>query len=495
MGALVSVLFGLSYGVTATGQIPVKADVVLIVDTSTSMKQPEMDPQRTSVLVTKLFADIVPGDLAVVRLLDIGKDRDLIPSRDTGVVVQCTEDPSKQCHRVEAVRDWYGDARSKRFGVLARPSRGDAGFKQELERHLAPVINNSMFGLAFRGAQGAFDSHGPAQGPRMIIWLSDGNTDDPERLSEAVQELTPAGVMIQPVVFGQGKTALAGNMGLAPKQVRSPAELIKAFADSFRKIVQAPYEVDSPVAEQPAFEIKPKVEEAWIVVYGDDTLGDVTIDGPEGRKPADYAQDRRPGAGAYKVLHLFNPTAGMWSVHVMGGGAAAYAVIQRSGLAPIFLEPQTAVVGVPVPLVVGVGSDRSGNSILPAQDLPPDITLEAEMEGQHVQLTDDGAHGDATAHDGRYSAMVTFHNIGQVPVLVKLRSTLIDRSVRAEVAVTGMFRALGGPIEINMGDFKAPAESCREFQLRAEHKGVLPFEIAVLRDLPAGYKFEIWRSK
>ena len=43
------------------------ADVVVLVDTSTSMVQPGMDPERTSLLVTKLFADIVPGNLAVGR--------------------------------------------------------------------------------------------------------------------------------------------------------------------------------------------------------------------------------------------------------------------------------------------------------------------------------------------------------------------------------------------------------------------------------------------
>ena len=37
-------------------------DVVVIVDTSTSMHDPGMDPERASLLVTKLLADIVPGD-------------------------------------------------------------------------------------------------------------------------------------------------------------------------------------------------------------------------------------------------------------------------------------------------------------------------------------------------------------------------------------------------------------------------------------------------
>ena len=68
--AVVLLLSGVSYAVQTTAT----ADVVVIVDTSTSMKQTDMDPHGTSLLVAKLLSDIVPGNLAVVRLLDIGKD-------------------------------------------------------------------------------------------------------------------------------------------------------------------------------------------------------------------------------------------------------------------------------------------------------------------------------------------------------------------------------------------------------------------------------------
>lgn len=493
---LLSVLFLLS-AMPTVAQSTVSADVVVVVDTSTSMKQPDMDPHQTSALVTKLLTDIVPGDLAVVRLLDLGSDRNLIPSTDTGIEVPCSEDPSQRCHRVNEIGDWGADARAKRFGVLARPTRGDSGFKQQLDHHLAPVINNSEFGLAFRSAQGVFDSHGPktADVPRMVIWLSDGNTDDAGRLGEAARELTDAGVIIQPIVFGEGKTALANGMGLTPKQVSTPASIIKAFADTFRRIVQAPYEVDNAVAEHPGFEMKPKVDEAWVVVYGDDSLGEVTIDSPEGPRPANYAQDRKQGAGAYRVFHVARPTPGTWTVRVSGGGPAAYAVIQRSALIPVLLEPRTAVVGVPISLVAGVGSAQSGNSILSPGDLPEDVTLEAEVNGQRIRLTDDGANGDTTAHDGRFSGQVTFDSIGEVPVTIFLRSTLVARSARGQVTVSGMFRAAGPPIEIDLGSFHAPGNSCREFHVYGDHRGVLPFQIVEAHSLPGGHSFEIHQSR
>src|SRR5262249_27978589 len=154
----------------------------------------------------------------------------------------------------------------------------------------------------------------------------------------------------------------------------------------------------------------PGVDEAWVVVYGDDTLGDVTIETPEGPRPANYAQDRRPGAGAYRVFHVEQPTDGMSSVRVVGGGAAAYAVIQRQSILSVLLEPKTAVVGVPVLAVAGLNSHRNNQPL--GGNVPEGLTVEAEVEGRKIELVDDGTNGDAIAHDGHYSGMVTFDEIG-----------------------------------------------------------------------------------
>jgi hypothetical protein len=40
-----------------------------------------------------------------------------------------------------------------------------------------------------------------------------------------------------------------------------------AFAEAFRHIVGAPYKLDNLVSAQPAFDVKPHVDEIWIVVY------------------------------------------------------------------------------------------------------------------------------------------------------------------------------------------------------------------------------------
>lgn len=446
-----------------------------------------MDPERTSLLVTKLFADIVPGDLAVIRSLDLEKDRGLLPSRNTGKKVPCSEDPTQSCDQVEPTNDWYKNARQQRFGALIRPARADSRFKSALSDHLQQTIQNSLFGLGFRAAQGVFDAHGPVRQdvPRVVVWLSDGDADDPGELAAAANEMKQSGVAVVPIIFGQGNPEKARGIGLSPRQVRNPAELVKAFAGVFRTIVQAPYEVDHKVAEDPTFEMKSGVDEAWVIVYGDDSLGEVNIQGPNSTVRADYAADRQPGAGAYRVMHLFKPAAGLWRVEPTGGGAGvAFAVVQRSALAPILIAPSAASAGVPVTLVAGIRGGAS-DAPLTAADIPADLTLEAEVEGKVIPLS------RGTAGDGRFSGTATFETMGDIPVTLHARSSLLDKVVRATVHVSGHFRYTAGPVDIDLGSFKAPGESCSDLRFAADQSGILPFELQTVASLPGGQNFEI----
>jgi hypothetical protein len=460
------------------------ADVVVIVDTSTSMKEPGMDPERTSLLVAKLFSDIVPGDLAVARILDLQADQALLPNRATGKTQPCSEDPSKQCNMVEPATDWMADARRGRFGVLARPSRGDASYKQSLDAHLAQVSNNSPFELAFQAAQGVFDQYGKRDVPRNVVWLSDGRADNPSAVRRAVSELTAAGTAVEAVVFGRGDTTLAREMGLEARQVASPAQLMKAFAGVFRRIVQAPYEIDNEVAVAPSFDIKPDVREAWVVVYGDNSLGDVSIAGPQGTVKADYAQDSHPGAGAYRVAYLERPVTGQWTVQVQGGGAgAAFAVVQRSSLSPVLLAPQTAVAGARTQLVAGLTSGTSGARVTDPRVLA-ETRMSALVEGRRIEL--------ARGQDGRFSGETDFRTVGDVRVQLRAINPLLDRTVEAVVKVSGIFESTGVPVEVDLGTLKAGGEVCQPFRLAAaRHQGGVPFELRALRDPASGHSLEV----
>lgn len=467
------------------------ADVAVIVDTSTSMREAGMDPERASLLVTMLLADIVPGDLSVIRLLDASADENVIPSRRTGRFAPCPEDPSLQCENVEQAIDWQAAARTKRLGALARPVRGDAGYKQALDQHLEQRIDNSMFPLAFRTAQGTFDDHGKkADVPRTVIWLSDGRTEAPEVVRQAIAELTADGVGVEAIVFGRGDTQLAQVANLVPRRVSTPAEIMKAFAGAFRRIVQAPYEIDNVVSSQPTFAMKPNVEEAWVVVYGGDDLGDVSLRGPNGSVKADYAADRWPGAGAYRVAYLERPAAGPWTVRASGGGpGVAYAVVQRSALVPVLLEPKRAISGARVRLVVGIRAGLKGDFVKDPE-LLRDLTVTAEFQGQSVTLTD-SQPPDAVPGDGRFSGFGVFRGSGRVPVRVRIRSPLVDRAAEAFVDVSGIFRYTGGPVDVDLGTLGAGEEACRALVFSAEHQGEVPFEVRGLRRLPSGHKLEI----
>ncbi len=478
-------------------QEPAVADVVVIVDTSTSMVEEGMDPQWASLLVTKLFTDIVPGDLAVVRLLDLKADQDLLLRRETGVTEPCAEDPTKQCEVVEPASDWQQDARDKKLGALVRPARGDAAFKQELESHLERRINNSLFFLAFRSAQGVFDEHRadagrPAGIPQTVLWLSDGRAREPDGVRQAIRDLMAEKVAVEAIVFGRGDTSLARSAGLEVRQVSNPAEIMKAFAGAFRRVVQAPYEIDNLVASRPRFEMEKNVDEAWVVVYGDASLGEVELDGPAGVVRTDHAADRWTSAGAYRVAYLKRPPTGTWTVRAAGGGGGvAYAVVQRSALTPALLEPSSATSGLEVPLVAGVRAGLEGE-LLADTELLRDLELTAELQGQTVTLRDDGNAGDAVAGDGRYTALVTFRGSGRVPVTLRLSGPVVDRSVVAEVEITGEFRFTGGPIAVDLGTLGVASEACRPLVFTPDvHRGEVSFELERLRRLPSGHQLEV----
>ena len=467
------------------------ADVVVVVDTSTSMAEPGMDPDRTSLLVTQLLADIVPGELAVVRLLDVAADSDVLPSRTTGERVPCTDDPSRLCALVEADSDWYADAREKKLGALPRPRRGDASYKSRLEDHLRQEVNNSDFGLALRAAQGVFDDHEELESPRTVIWLSDGRSENEPAVRDAVREIQREGVALEAIVFGSGETRLVESLALEVRKVSSPADLMAAFADAFRTVVQAPYRLGGTVAVQPRFEIRRNVDEAWIVVYGDDSLSAAGLTAPGDRLvETDHAAGSWPGAGAYRVAYLRRPEAGTWTVHAEGGGRVAYAVVQRSALQPAFLGPSEVISGTEVTLEAGARAGLDGD-LLTDPEVLSDTTLSVGFQGQTYTLSDRGDAGDVTAGDGRFSARARFRGSDPVEVTLRLTSPVADRSVAVTVEVRGTFRYTGEPVVVDLGALKAGETSCRQLSLAAERQGETPLELRAVRPAPARHALSV----
>lgn len=413
-------------------------DLVVIVDTSTTMRNPGMDRKRASLLLTKLLADLVPGRLAAIRLLDLHADAALLPSKETGLREPCAEDPSELCTVVAADGDWGEKARQGLFGVKERGQRGDPAFKRLLDSHLAQESNNSRFDLSFWAAKGVFDRHA-AEGFRVsnrtVIWLSDGKDESRGDLPPALDALRSDGVEILSVIFGAGDPSIPERNGLPVDRVSSPADLMRSFAQAFRGILGAPYRIDNPLAGTPEFRMRDRVEEAWVVVYGDKALGEVTVSGPDGDLPADYAADVWPTAGAYRVAHFLDPKPGTWRVRAVGGGPeAAYAVVQRSSLGPVLLEPQSAEVQRRVRLVAGVRAKGSAEVVTDPEVLGG-ATMRVTVGGVDQILRDDGRDADETAGDGRFSAWHSFQATGTVPLEVRIEGPVVKRSAQAQVDV------------------------------------------------------------
>jgi hypothetical protein len=306
---------------------------------------------------------------------------------------------------------------------------------------------------------------------------------------EQAAKLTGSGAELRAVVFGKGSTRFAEKNLIPVHRASSPAELVAAFTDDFRQIVQAPFKNAASAPSRP-FEMKRQIAEAWVVVYGDRTLGDVQIDTPGGIVAADYAQDMFPSAGGYKVAHFSRPLPGLYRVVATGGGSSVtYGVVQRSALTPELLEPRGAISGVAIPLVASLRTP--GGPDAPASELGEAVTLTAEIEGRTITLHDDGKDGDQTAGDGKYSAMAVFPNTGDVPVKLLARNSFLNRSGSGATDVSGSYRCPGCELSLDFGSGKAGKPLCLALNLPGNQQGTVPFELRTRAAFPPGYALEL----
>ena len=481
-------------------------DVVLIVDTSESMTKPGMDPERTSLLVSKLFADILPGNLAVVRLLDLRADQAVLPHTEVpGSSHPCAEGEGEGggagggiCSRVEQVGDWGELARANLLGVLKRERPGDQTFKNGLADHLTQKSKNSDFYLSFRAAQGVFErnaANGQASDNRTVIWLSDGDDKNEGALTEALADLRDTRIVS--LIFGSGSLAIPQRLHHTPVRVSSSAELMGAFAQAFRQIMRAPYRVDHRVAETPEFAVRPNIETLWVVVYGDTSLTGVTLRGADGQThTADAAADSLPRAGAYRVARIESPAAGTWRVETSGGGAGrAYAVIQRSALGPRLLGPAQAQADLETRLIAAVTAGTDPTPVTDREALE-NASLTATIDGEQVTFKDDGRGADERAGDGHFSALHRFRTAGSQSFDLTLASPFAQRQVHASIEVSGVFRYTGPDLDLRFGTLQAPTAACQPVTLNSaagilEHRGTIPFALEATGGLPAGHRLSV----
>jgi hypothetical protein len=136
-----------------------------------------------------------------------------------------------------------------------------------------------------------------------------------------------------------------------------------------------------------------------------------------------------------------------------------------------------------VDLVAGIRAGLGGELLDDPQVLR-EATLTATFGEQSHPLSGSG-------ESGRYTAQVTFRDAGDVPVVLHLKSPLVDRTVEALVKVAGRFHAVGSVPEIDFGTLTAGETACRPLALPVEREGEVPLVLTDLRPIPAGHRLEV----
>lgn len=153
-------------------------------------------------------------------------------------------------------------------------------------------------------------------------------------------------------------------------------------------------------------------------------------------------------------------------------------------LAPFLLEPQRATVGSPVKLIAALRSPSGTQA--GARELPQRFALHGEISGSPVEFTPEA--------EGRFTALVTFHASGNVPVHLRATGEGLDAAGEGLVNVEARFVYSGGPILIDLGHLKAGNQSCKRVLFVRDQEGQVPLHFRTLQSTPAHYTLLLRRA-
>lgn len=452
-------------------------NVVLVMDTSESMAA--SDPDRRALLVTTLLSDLLEGPFAVIRLRSLGSEIPFVAPAIPGTV-PCSDRPGQLCDRADLAPHAEADAHDRRPGTLTRtPGQADA-FRARLEAHLAPTATNSLFSIAFTEAIGLYDAYGPppALERRVLVWLFDGESEGGAApLLGKLRTVQASKVQIEPLLFGvTAKDDILTQAGLPSRAVRTADALLPQFTAVFQRLVGAAHTTQDRLATQPGIEIKPGVDDAWVIVTGDATLTAASLIGADGPVQGKLAAYNHPTAGAYRALHVRRPKAGRYQLSAVGGGSGvAYAVIQTASIRPFLIEPGTAALNVPARTVVELRG-RDGQRVV-GSAIPAGAKVSVEVAGKTIPLT--------AQTDGTFHADVTYASMGTVPVRIRLSSDILDRVEEQHVTVSGRFRYAGGVQRVDFGQLGVSGISCRSLRdTEIDQVGPVTFDVRQPSPLP-----------
>jgi hypothetical protein len=240
---------------------------------------------------------------------------------------------------------------------------------------------------------------------------------------------------------------------------RNSQQLLRPVAEVYQRFLGAKNVQTGSLSPTFTVQMDEFVKDAYLVVAADGPLGLLQ---QSGRNPgaADIDLNYRGGGETfgldggrrgYRIVRFKNPNAGPWTFNVSVGGGGGWMLIQDRSVG-LRLVSRTAPSGMATSLEVEAYDERTGESIRDPSKLPG-MSVELEIDGRRVKLSDDGASGDRAPGDGIYSASVIFTGPGSKRLTGRLRTGDIDRQVdlTVDVAEAGVSLVPSTPESVLVG--------------------------------------------
>lgn len=373
--------------------------VAVIVDTSGSMSS--NDPARYTVQVGKIIADL------------LGNNDRLTVTGMSGSGCSVSANPHSTFH--------------------FDPNNRIAS-KQTLDGRIQ-YSTNTVFVAAIKTA--AQDLARSPNHRRMLLIVADsGGLDCPSTSNPDLMALKNSGVTIAAVNLGSHTGAFDTNpaFDLAVPAPDAPG-LIDALARVYQRFLGSDQVQTGRAVDSIEVDIAPLVDDAFLVVTADGPVDQ--IESPSGNPNAarvvpDYRGGGKTTGGdgqtrGYRILRLVKPEAGLWRFSVETQGiTAGWMLIQDSPLDLELVSDTRVPKDIEVPIRIAVIDGRSGKKITDPTILAL-LTVQAEIEGQQLTLSDDGSVAGDIPNDGIYSGVGTFTQLGKIPMPGRLDAGSFSR--------------------------------------------------------------------
>jgi hypothetical protein len=390
--------------VTASAANAADRNLAIIVDTSGSMDN--NDPQRYTMQLSQVLADLVDtGDhLSVIRM-----PGDALSS--------CSAGPSSAL-------------------VLQLDPTDRAGFKKRLDGHIQ-FNTGTYFAAPVRTAVSVLTRDPAAQRMLLVIADSGGLGSCERNLNQELLALKQRGVTIAAINLGGGGAFDSNPAFDFTTSALDAHGLTEAVAMVYQRFLGAKQVQTGTVQTEINVDIAPFVDEAFLVVAADGPIA--AIEPVAGNPGAAAIDPNHRGGGAtrgldgvlrgYRIVRLQRPASGRWRFRAAGlSNEAGWMLLQDSAIGARMVSSPTIPKGTLAPIEIELIDQRTGQKITDPSKLPG-LRVELDVDGRKTSFHDDGKNGDRQAGDGVYTATTRFDKVGETPLSVVLQNDFLDRRV------------------------------------------------------------------